>query len=197
MKEDQLEQFEERCQGLAQPHKRMSDFLHLARRPPRRLVCSKSKKHASPSPHQIMVETTRHGHPWRCGKESSLGHPRGLGCSSRYPPEPDHYRRHPRGLGNYQHHPRGLGFLQQPPLRLKDPQSPPWESGNPDQLLDTEDCLPKSTICETLLGIPIIPRLEFQSKQPSCHQQSAPIAYPQRRHPQGPDQNLLWIILEG
>jgi hypothetical protein len=117
-KEDQPEQFEERCQGLAQHRQRMSDFfLHLARRPPRRLVCSKPKKHASPSPHQIMVETTRHGHPWRCGKESSLGHPQGLGCSSRHPPEPDHYWQHPWGLScssryppepdHYRQHPWG------------------------------------------------------------------------------------------
>jgi hypothetical protein len=118
-KEDQPEQFEEHCQGLIQPHQRISEFLHLAHRPPRRLVCSKSKKHASPSLHQIVVETTRHGHPWRCGKESSLGHPRGLGCSSRHPPEPNHYWQHPRGLGrssryppepdHYRLHPRGLG----------------------------------------------------------------------------------------
>jgi hypothetical protein len=131
-----------------------------------------------------VVETTRHGRPWRCGKESSLEHPRGLGCSShytsepdhyrqhprglgyssRYPPEPGHYRRHPRGMGNRQHHPWGLDFLQQPPLRMKDPQPPPWESGNPDQLLDTEDYLPKSTMREISPGIPLIPRLEHQSK---------------------------------
>jgi hypothetical protein len=154
-KEDQLEQFEEHCQGLAQPHQRMSDFSHLPCRPTRRLVCSKPKKHASPSPHQIVVDTTRHGHPWRCEKESLLGHPRGLGCSSchppepdhyrqhplglgcssRYPPEPDHYQRHPRGLGNCQHHPRGLGLLHQSPLRMNDPLSPPCQSGNPDQRL--------------------------------------------------------------
>jgi hypothetical protein len=103
--------------------------------------------------------------------------PSGLGCSLRYPPESDHYRRHPRGLGNRQHHPWGLGFLQQPPLRLKDPQSPPWESGNPNQLLNTEDCLPKSTMHEIPLGIPLIPHLECQSKHPSYHQQSVPTAY--------------------
>jgi hypothetical protein len=206
-KEDQPEQFEEHCQGLTQPRQRVSEFLHLARRPPRRLVCSKSKMHASPPPHQIVVEMTRHGRPWRCGKESSLGHPRGLGCSSRYPLEPDHYRRHPRGLGcssryppepdHYRRHPRGLSFLQWPPLRLKDPQSPRCESGNPDQLLDITDYFPKSTMHETLLGIPLIPRLELQSKHPSCRQQSAPTAYTQERHPQGPDQNPLWTILEG
>jgi hypothetical protein len=50
---------------------------------------------------------------------------------------------------------------------------------------------------ETLLGMPLIPRLEFQSKHPSCRQQSAPTAYPQERRPQGPDQNPLWTILEG
>jgi hypothetical protein len=78
---------------------------------------------------------TLHGRPWRCGKESSPEHPRGLGCSLRYPSEPNHYQQHPRGLGSRQHHPRGLGFLQQPPLRLRVLLSPLWELGNSDQLL--------------------------------------------------------------
>jgi hypothetical protein len=183
------------------------DFSHLARRPPRRLVCSKSWKHASPSPHRIEVEATQHGRPWRCGRESSPKHPRGLGSSLRYPPEPDHYRQHPQGLGcnlcyqpepdHCQHHPRGLGFLQQLPLRLKAPLSPPWESSNSNQRLVIEDCLPKSTMHETLLGIPPIPHLEFLNKQLSRHQQLAPIAYPQGRPPQGPNQNPILKVPEG
>jgi hypothetical protein len=45
------------------------------------------------------------------------------------------------------------------------------------QPLDTEDCLPKSTMREILPGIPLIPCLEYQSKHPSYHLQSVLTAY--------------------
>lgn len=80
---------------------------------------------------------------------------------------------------------------------MKDPLSPPCGSGNPDQHLGIEDCLLKSTMHETPLKIPLIPRMEFPNRQSSCHLQLAPTAYLQRRPPQGLDQSLILTVLEG
>jgi hypothetical protein len=124
-KEDQLEQSKKHRRGLIQLHQQISESYLPVRRPLRRLPHLKLKKYASLSLHQNVVEMTRRGHPWRYGKESSLGHPRGLGCSTHCPSEPDHYRQHPRGMGyslryppeldHYWQHPRGLGNHQHHP----------------------------------------------------------------------------------
>jgi hypothetical protein len=99
-KEDQPEQFEEHCQGrgwLSPANRCQNSCIWLADLQGDLFARSQRSVH-------------RH-HPIRSwyGNESSLGHPRGLGCSSRYPLEPDHYRRHPRGWVTATP-PSGVGF---------------------------------------------------------------------------------------
>jgi hypothetical protein len=64
---------------------------------------------------QSVEEKTLREHPWKCGRDNSLGHPQGLGHSLRYPSEPDHLRQHPRGLGRSLRYPSELNHLRQHP----------------------------------------------------------------------------------
>jgi hypothetical protein len=85
-----------------QCHQQKPELCHQVRWPLKRLL--NPRLGLSPC-NQNVEEKTLREHPWKCGRENPLRHPRGLGHSSRYPSEPDHLQQHPRGLGKRQHHP--------------------------------------------------------------------------------------------
>jgi hypothetical protein len=96
MKDYQPKQSARHQWGPTQCHQQKSKLCHQERRPLRRLPNPK----LVPLPcNQNAEEKTLHEHPWKYERENPLGHPRGLGHSSRYPSEPDHLQQHPRGLG--------------------------------------------------------------------------------------------------
>jgi hypothetical protein len=94
MKDHQREQPAMHQWGPSQCHQQKSKLYHKERWPLRRLPDPKLE--LLPCNQNAEGKTLRE-HPWKCERENQLRHPRGLGHSSRYPSEPDHPRRHPRG----------------------------------------------------------------------------------------------------
>jgi hypothetical protein len=101
-KDHQPEQLATNQQEPIQCHQQNPELYRRVRWPLKRLL----DRRLGPSPcNKSVEEKTLREHPWKCGRENPLGHPRGLGHSLPYPSELDHLRQHPRGLGKRQHHP--------------------------------------------------------------------------------------------